>query len=778
MAYTYRYEYLGECYEREVTQTDLGDTYHYYDGYNACCGNYRDEWTDHSFRYTIPTSAPVDIKVYFSYWIHYDDPWNSYENFNTSYATIPAGQTGVTFTFYGDWQRVAYQDFRPGGGCARENTNIYDHTFLEQPEIPSVCNDPDCSLGFTGITSTPPTQRGDDDGTIYAGVTGASGNTVTWYLNTVENSPTGDTHTFTGLTAGEYYIKAEISSGCSVTQLVTVNQGEFRTGDFGVTSPTDSVKAVENPILLSLRTALNSTSPAYSVNTFTIDGTISGVTIDFSLTFPYLYEAQFQSKGFPDRANYFVESVLTNKIGTPIGTNTLDEITTSLAECFQKDAIISRLYYISSSGTSITLTAKEYGEGYDLDVSNVTITGSNLTLTNVTPGVSQYDGQIVSDYSLYTELFVDDYVNYGLTPVITDYRRILELELPFSPDNNHQFDLSSTLKNFVTSEITSITFTGYTTLPEYISGYFCRYGEKYPLVENTNTKKKRYKGVTDYGYCCNAALNFEDDNDMTGYFPASGYTTISGITFLNTAPNNKYSHRNGVEIMYFVLPYGYTAPISVYGNVYMFSGIEYLGVKFMDITTGTTTWGGVYAINVSYSALGLSSYEIGGEKIRKVDIQVYQNGYTGTTYTELKSYLFEIDEQPDNFNVAFLSKLGTYETYSFYGEVIEGQEINRDLYQKSFEVDAYGAADEGFQYNSVLDTDYTKTWVVNTGIINEDNFNYLQGLLQSNRIYHYDDVHKNYLIPTAQTATKSTNTNEYSLQITFRETISENQVTQ
>jgi hypothetical protein len=268
---------------------------------------------------------------------------------------------------------------------------------------------------------------------------------------------------------------------------------------------------------------------------------------------------------------------------------------------------------------------------------------------------------------------------------------------------------------------------------------------------------------------------------MDDYTGVSGLTMTTGVTFLNTAPDTKYSHRDGDEILYFLVPKNYANPLAVYGNIYMYDGTEYLAVKFYDVTTGVATFGGVAAISVGYDALGLSSYEpVAGSKIRKVDIQVYQSlsGVTGYTYTEQKSFLFELDEQPDTFNVAFLSKLGTYETYSFYGELVESQEINRSLYQKPYDVADDGSALPGFEYNSVYDTDYTKIWTVNTGIITEDNFDYLMGLLQSNKVYRYDVAHKNYLIVQSHTATKSTNTNEYNLQIVFSETINENNIIQ
>ena len=151
---------------------------------------------------------------------------------------------------------------------------------------------------------------------------------------------------------------------------------------------------------------------------------------------------------------------------------------------------------------------------------------------------------------------------------------------------------------------------------------------------------------------------------------------------------------------------------------------------------------------------------------------------TWIDYSETKSFRFEIDEQPANYNVAFLNKLGTYETYSFVGEVVDSSEILRESYQKPYSINQDGSATSGFEYNSTLDTDYTKVFTLNTGVIDSDTYDFLQGLLQSNRIYHYDDQHETYLSIIGQSSTRSTNTNEYSLQIQVKETINENNVNQ
>lgn len=651
----------------------------------------------------------------------------------------------------------------------------YDGSVILAPQadVPDCGGAPaGCVMDITTLSGQTPTQRGDSDGTIYACVTGNTGSTINWSLNGYADDSSFNTcHTFTGITGGQTYTIRAVDGQCWSQDYLAVGYGDFRSGEFTKTEPMEgsNIVATENPIILTLGTDMNSFTPVYSQNTFTIDGDISDVTIEFNLNFPYIYTGEFLSKGYPDRTNYFLESELTDEIGTLQGTNTAEEIATSLAEAFQKDAIIGRLYFITSSSNVVTLKAKDYGNGYDLTSGNVTITGSNLSLDNTVSGVAEFDGQLVENYSLYVELFVNDNMEYNDTPVATDYYRVQELELPFNDSNEHQFDLAPALKNFVSSPKIDFTFSGITYLSEMLASYYCKYGEKYPLVANSNTKKKRYKGKTPYGWCINSSLPFEEQNTMNDYFGTSN------VRFLNTATSTKYSHRDSREFLNIVIPKDYTYPLALFGNIYMYDGTAHYNINLLTLTTGLN-FGGVGIIQAGYDALGLVPYESGGVKIRKVELQVRQDsgGYIG--FSETLAYNFEIDEQPANFNVVFLNSLGTYETYTFVGEVIESQDIESTTYQKPYGVSSRGAATPGFQYNTVIDTKYVKTWILNTGIISSDTFDFLMGMLQSNRIYHYDDEYQNYLIVKSHTAEKSTNNNEYSVQIVVEESISKNNV--
>ena len=768
----------------------------------------------------------------------------------------------------------------PEGGI-----DIYETTYtfsgLQQSPVPTCYVPPECTLTLSGTTViVAPTTRGDDDGTITAAFTSTSGATADWYLNGIDYGAHASPYTFTGLTAGEYQIYIE-QSGCtdSVSGLV-VPEGEFRTGAFFVSTPQE-VSAVENPMILQLQTAVASINPLRSINTFTISGTITGTTISFALTFPSIYNAVFQSKGYPDRASYWLQSTLTDSTGYPKGTNSNEEICTSLAEALQADSVISRLYFITNSGSTVTLQAREYGNQYDLTTGNTTIVGGGVTLANTQSGQVAYDGQLASNYSVYAEIYVDPELQFGASPVASNFRRVSELELPFRSNNLMSFDLAPVLKNFVSSPKIDFTFTGFTTLGDMDTNYFIKYGEKYPLIENTSTKKKRYKGTTDTLYAINSALNFEDINDMSSYLgdgitnlnPNFSYTltwtgtdytveflnslidvadtgttnvaysiwnstntsiveawqsgsTITGLTygvfygrisgttdgydfmysrrficvpnytsidstyattlindvsFLNVCPNPKYIPRGSKEFLYILMKTNYPASLSLRGDIYYYNGNSTTGITFFEISnlTGATNFGGVTMLACGYDELGLAAYEASGNtKIRRVDFAVWQVDANANEYplTETRSYLLEIDEQPQKYDVSWCNKLGTYSTYSFVGEVVEGEEVLRQTFQSPYEINSAGQAGVGFQYNGIYDTMYTKTWVVNSGTIDEDTYYFLQDLLASNKIYNYSNVHENFLTIVGQQSTKSSNDAEYTVQITFKETIFENNI--
>lgn len=768
------------------------------------------------------------------------------------------------------------------GDIIYTKTITYDkYILLDQQYIPTECTDQPsgCAVTIISATATAPTFRGTDDGKITLVVSGCTGatNNITYNLNGAEITTTGNLtgYTYTGLKAGKYVVLVR-QGLCYDQETVYVTEGQFKTGDLSVYKP-KSITAVNNPIVLKLGTAINSALPLKSKSRIYFNETVTeGTTITITLTYPINYTATFTSRYFPNSNSYFLCTALKDSNGIQIGTNTADDIALSIAQAIQSDTILSRLYNITNVDKSVYIEAKEPIEYLDLTTSNCVINNNQLKLETIVNGSAAYDGALSSNYSLYCELFINPNLQYGATPNLNDFYKIGELELPFQSNNIHQFQLDSLLKNYTSTPAINFGQTGFTSMPAMIIPYYVKYGEKFPLIENSNTIKKRHKGTTDVLYAINSALNYEDANDMESYdgisisglnplftitgdlnamtLTATDYLEIGGevvtdiqfkafdwvygitydwqtgntftvankgtyeiyikgktngnyytvsrkylindhymgysayehilpqkinnVKWLTNSPSSLYVQRNSKQYLSFLLKMNYGKQLDVKGDIYYYDGTSTTGVTFFNITSGATNYGGVTLLACGYDELGLEALENSGNtKVRRVDFAVYQTDVYGSVpLTEIKTFLYEIDEMPTRFGTAFLNKLGTWDIFDWVGEIIQDENISRNTINNPRTINFDGSSPYGFKYNSVYDTKYTKKFIVNSGIIDADTYNWLQELLQSNVIYNYTSEHQNYLMVDSYLSSKSTNTNEYTIQVTFIETINENNV--
>ena len=766
------------CYSRQVTMTVL--TGCNLDSYSGTHGiDYQDTYLQ-TLRFTLDSALPagVNLTVYFTLDYHdeYYDNWysGSYDETQTHSVTIVGGTTTKDYEF----ECLGHRESDMGaGGIEYYTVSRTNPTLIVQPTIPVCCLAPTgvtCTIAIDQVTITDCTTRGDSTGSIEICITGGTGNT-TWKLNGVTkvSGYTQQCFSYTGLTAGEYTVAITDSTGCTAQDTYTILDGEFRTGDFTVFAPT-GLTAVENPIIIQVETAINSPSPKENITTLTVAGTIANnLSLQFNLTSPYVYSQTFYAKAYPNKPNYFLASVLNNQSGVAVGTNTTTEITTSLADALNNDAILPKVYHINNDGTVITLTAKQYGSRFNLDDTNVISSASGITVTQTQAGVDAYDGQITDNYSISCEVMANtDYTNqYPMTGDSADYNKIAELILPFSENNRHRFDISGILKSQVSTPKPDITFTGATYLPTPMQPYYVKLSEMYPLVPNTNTVKKRYKTTTVPAWVINSSLNRYVANDMRDYVNVP-------VKFLTNSPNPKQIQRGSKEFLYFVLPKNYGTDLSCIGDMYFYDGTQVTGVTFFSIATGTTNTGGVMMMNISYDKLGLGNYEVSGttnRKIKRIELAVYASGGT-IQYTEEKQFRFEIDEMPRKFGIFFQNALGMYDALDFIGVIEETISRETGTYTVPIDYSSTGAMPTGQKHVATYDTKIAKKLICNTGWVDSETFDWLREMLQSNNIYASSTAYSNYLNLTEWTYKKSSLDDLFSMEVTFEYTVFENNI--
>lgn len=767
------------------------------------------------------------------------------------------------------------------------------HAIAAQKARPVCFIPPSCTLIQSGSTIvTNVTVRGANDGKIKVAVSGYSGTTadIKFYINGALKKTGGDTYTFTGLAADYYDI--EVVQGICYVQVLNVQvlDGEFRTGNLTVYTPT-ALSASENPIILSLSTAKNPNGGLLGKSYFRITGTINdGNYVEIHLTYPQEYTARFTAKNFPNRDDSFLATTLKDNNGVTVGTNTTTEIATSLCECFQKDLVLSRLYDFRPSTTTVYCTAKQPNGLLNLNLTDTVTKSGNITLTETVVGSAAYDGQMIQNYSLYTDVLINPSAQYGTSPTIDKFYKVAQLELPFQSNNVHYFDVANVLKNYVFTPKIDFSVTGFTTLANMMSCYRLQYGEKYPLIPNQPTKKSRVKGTSDALYLINSSLPWEDENNMIDYtgsivgnlnnnftysgvtYAAGGHSTftisnylidptdtgtttdikfrindydsldgvhwneagwrpwqsspyfaecganysqmqVSGMTdgipvtytatyilapsyggtqalntplrnglkFLTTAPTPKQVQRYSSEYLYVILPRDYGREINITADLYFYDGTVLTGETLYTITTGTTNWGGVFALAAGYNELNLSQYEVltGGStrKIRRVDFAIYQNnGGQFIPLTEIRSYRYNIDEMPRRYGVAFLQSKGCWDIFDFSGEIVDSINHENEKMEVPRQISVRGNSPLGFQANTVYATKVLKKHACNTGWIDEAHFNWLIELMASNRIYNYTDEAQPFITIDSVGYSKSSNDDLYSIDVVFTETLIENNI--
>ena len=741
-----------------------------------------DDEVEYEQRFAVSaTTAPTeDLTIKVTHFTRFIDKWGTdteWQNQQTFLLTILSGETVGILEFL---EPLEY--WVGDGGGVFDNKTL--RTFQLEAQSTSVnCAAPPatCTLEITGSTTVNPTFQGGTDGSITIEVSGSTGTTQ----YSLDGGTPQVSNIFSGLAAGTYEVEASEELCYDVLTGITLNDGEFRTGDFIVVEPNDYV-ASENPIVTTLGTAVNDATPADAITTLTVDSQLlNNYSVRFNLSSPTAYDVTFTAKDFPNRDNFFTTPILKNRAGINVGVNTNAENASSLAEAIQKDINLSRWYFIDVNDEVVTLTSKEETASMTLNGSNVEIldeTGSvattGITLAVLQDGVDAWQGSLVDDYSLFTDIYVDNgELEYGDVLSGGTYNNYTSLELPFSQDNEHQFDVSSIMKTFVSTQPINFNSTGATHNPTAMRAFYIKYGEKYPLVANENTKKKREKGETGYKWCINSALEWESANTMESYIVSgsTGDASNPRKQFLTNSPNPLDIQREQSNYLYFVLEKDYPNPaIDVRGDIVYYDGTTDTGVTFFTITSGVTNSGGVYALDLSYTSLGLAAFEASGNtKVKRVTFTVFGND-GAIEYTEDKVYRFEIDEQPRKFGVAFENKLGAYDTFDFIGVVENTISRVSKNYTIPREINPDGSSPQQFKNLSTYDTKVVNQVIVNSGWIDEEHFNWLIELLQSNNIYSYSEPNQNYLNVSGYTYKKSSLDDLFEIEVTYNHTIFNN----
>lgn len=261
-------------------------------------------------------------------------------------------------------------------------------------------------------------------------------------------------------------------------------------------------------------------------------------------------------------------------------------------------------------------------------------------------------------------------------------------------------------------------------------------------------------------------LNFERTNVLKQASlvlePELDYTFRYDITFSGGTTNKFFAKFYDISNN----PVGSTMML-VSGGTGHYTGSTAITDTFNEDIYGIQMW--VENVNAS------TQYTVNFNEFSIMDDTVQDSVLTATTVVR-KTYLYPYTQPVNRFGVAFLNKLGTWDTFDFIG--LKEETLDRTTKNITYPVtpNSNGSLPEGFKHNAQYDIQVTKKIVVNSGWIDQVHYNWLIELLSSNEIYSYTEQYVNYLKLESHKYSKNNQSNEYNIEATFVHTIFENTI--
>lgn len=563
-----------------------------------------------------------------------------------------------------------------------------------------------------------------------------------------------------------------------------------------INSQPSRITAGENPIIVDIGTAASGTTESYALTTITVNnGVTAGVDyVQFTFIFPALQGIRFNSSASPTASNEFLSSGYTF-IFTPT-TFTNAQIAESLAESMRTQQLVSTYYSVWVSSNVVYIKAKIANQRFALATTTVVSGGNNilttsnssrLTVTTISTGAAKWQGDLQSKYSMWVDLFIDDNNQkvFNTDAPISGMTYITTLKKAWQyGENNVDFDLSPTLKPY--TEFPDPTYsTGFTgKFDKWVRNYKVQYGDFESIgyqsiaviLSGYPNVLKSLKGTISDKWVTPVSLDYTSGNTLAYYY--SGYTAGAGYALTNAPINKPVAIAQDVEYIYWINKYQTTYTGTSYS---LSANVNY---EYIDGTTGSTSsvitgsysgnttvnGNGLWRVNVAPQQAGIDALGLNSSKL----VRNYSITINAGSTSQIAPVFYSIEEiQPrTGMELMWLNEFGTHDNFYFGGNIVTSVERDLEDMIKNVPYDY----PEGFEYNSQYDTQVTDTYVISSSFVSEDVFNWLKGILKSNKVYWMKDQRAEFVKITEYEYEKDTITNRYALQLTVVRTIADHNV--
>lgn len=372
-------------------------------------------------------------------------------------------------------------------------------------------------------------------------------------------------------------------------------------------------------------------------------------------------------------------------------------------------------FYIAQVTTNFRLQARQTGTAYDI---TATGTGAyNFLAGFITAGV---DEVVRDDFRFYIDLFVENSFGSG------SYDLVLATSVPPDTSQEASFDPYLQMRGELDYDLPQYNAVAPQLLPNVIKLFQIKITEFY------DDSTHNYETIwNNYGIL--AALKEKD-------IPITDFTDVYCTAqldrkFLTTIPRDNILVTQ--EQQYFLGYYQNPA----YSIAYVVLNIVYSDNSntLLDKHFTLSQPGQVISIPVGYTALDIENLKTAGKTVSYYQIYVWQNGtdyQDATDFTEVFTLNLNTNYYPNNKYLLFNNSLGVLDSVCFTGENETLIESNDNTF-RNYKLDNSTTLIKAEIKQQ--DTDLIDATIVNTGILEKEQAEYLRELLCATEVYEDKD---------------------------------------
>ena len=529
--------------------------------------------------------------------------------------------------------------------------------------------------------------------------------------------------------------------------------------------------AAHSPIVINAKTYANSDENNQYYMFLLLVNVAVGNYIDFNITFPIPYQIRF--------------TCTPNNGANSFAANGTINIHDRIAQLINDNPILSNLFSAfvdrtnTGSGNILYIISKNTGSQFNLaNIVTTSFNGASINHSFFDVPFEIGSGQKISDLYLFCDVrLARAKTNITQIPLPFEYSETQSFRIPFNKFDNHYFDISDFLKNYLSTprpiDYSTSTMRNVQTRSTAVVYYSMDFGYIYSRESDIPIKTTlfTFKDLKAF----NAALPRGESNNFDRYVKGVTSSGLSPVRFL-TNKTSQVVKRNGFNVLYFWLPTTHSSITLKYYIEFKDGSRTAVSGNYATYQTSTTIPNGPVP-TLYYIMHNVNDFITSQERINNKTAAAYSlvvvNQSNQVVVSE-RNYKIDDKFYEFQYDILYQNSLGGYDTVQFTGKSTKSAQ--RDLKQYiSSDLITYKKGDV---YQGIKEVNILNNYQIKSGWMKFKEIDDLKELLKSTDVYKIDRINQSFESIQIISSDYSVRDGEdlYQITITVNDTVTETSI--